>query len=276
MLSIIAYTANMNTHQSTIQNLLDLHDKTALITGAAQGIGLAIAKRYAEAGANLQIIDINEAALAAAKKEIEKSYSVKVNTYVVNLANSEQIVTFWDNLNELPDILVNNAGIFWPKKLTAIDDASYDKIMNINTRAVIIMCREMVARRGTPGTIVNISSIESVKAMTYDMLLYGASKAAVSAVGRAIVKDHGKQGWKCNTILPGGIATPGGTAMAKTALKNFDFSIITTSIKFTMRMPTKGIGKPDDIARVALWLGAPASNYTNGAEIVVDGGFLAV
>lgn len=259
-----------------LYEMLSLQGKTALITGGGQGIGLAIAKRYAEAGADLYIIDINEAALETAKKDIEKAYDVNVHTFTVNLGSSTEIVTFWDSLTEMPDILVNNAGIFWPKKLTAIDDVSYDKIMNINTRAVVVMCREMIARRGTPGTIINISSIESVKAMTYDMLLYGASKAAVTAIGRAIMKDHGKQGWKINTILPGGIATPGGTAMAKAALKNFDFSIIATSFKFSMRMPTKGIGKPDDIARTALWLGTPASNYTNGAEIVVDGGFLAV
>lgn len=259
-----------------LHELLSLKNKTVLITGAAQGIGRAIAVRYAEAGANLQLIDVNKSALAATKKDLEKSYKVNVQTYVVDLGNSQEIMTFWDNLHEEPDILINNAGIFWPKKLTSIDNASYDKIMDINTRAVIVMCREMIARRSTPGVIINISSIESVKAMTYDMLLYGASKAAVTAIGRAIVKDYGKKGWKVNTILPGGVATPGGGAMAKIALRNFDFSIISTGIKFAMRMPTKGIGKPDDIARTALWLGTPASNYTNGSEIVVDGGFLAV
>lgn len=149
--------------------------------------------------------------------------------------------------------------------------------MNINTRAVVIMCRELIKRRhGRPGTIVNISSIEGVRGMTYDMLLYGASKAAVCAVTRAIVKDYGKQGWKCNTILPGGVKTPGATSIGVTALKHFNFSFIPTSIAFSMRMPTKGIGQPDDIARAALWLGTPISNYINGTEITVDGGFLAV
>lgn len=248
-----------------------------LITGAAQGIGRAIAERYAEAGAHLQLLDISEDLLDKAAAELRESYTTKVDTYTVNLGDDAALEHFWDNLTPIPDVLVNNAGIFWPKRLEKIDHGSYEKIMNINTKAVIINCREMVKRRGgRPGTIVNISSIEAVKAMTYDMMLYGASKAAVLAISRAIVKDHGKDGWKCNTILPGGVSTPGGTAIAKAALKSLDFSIIATSIKFALRMPTKGIGKPDDIARAALWLGTPASNFMNGAEVVVDGGFLAV
>lgn len=266
----------MSHASQSLADLLSLHDKTVLITGGAMGIGKAIAERYAEAGAHLQLFDVNQAALENTAAEIKSKYNVAITTHVVDLADSAAITSAWDSLETLPDVLVNNAGIFWPKKLENVDDASYEKIMNINSRATMIMCREMIARRPQPGTIVNISSIESVKAMTFDMLLYGASKAAVTAMSRAIVKDYGKKGWKCNTILPGGITTPGGTAMAKAALKALDFSIVATSIKFALRMSTKGIGRADDIARAALWLGTPMSDYINGAEVVVDGGFLAV
>ncbi len=267
----------MTTSQQPLHSLLSLKGKTALITGAAQGIGRAIAERYAEAGANLQLLDVSKDLLEQTAGALRKQYQIKVETYTVDLGDSAALEEFWDNLSPVPDVLVNNAGIFWPKRLEKIDTESYDKIMNINTKSVIINCREMLKRRGgRPGTIVNISSIEAVKGMTYDMMLYGASKAAVLAVSRAIVKDHGKDGWKCNTILPGGVSTPGGTAMAKAALKSLDFSIVATSVKFALRMPTKGIGKPDDIARAALWLGTPASDFMNGAEVVVDGGFLAV
>lgn len=267
----------MTTSSTSLESLLSLKGKTVLITGAAQGIGRAIAERYAEAGADLQLLDVSEDILDKSAKEIRTMHDVKVSAYAVDLGNEEVLAEFWDQLSPVPDVLVNNAGIFWPKKLEKIDTAAYDKIMNINTRAVITNCRELVERRGgRPATIVNIASIEAVKGMTYDMMLYGASKAAVLAVSRAIVKDYGKDGWKCNTILPGGVSTPGGTAMAKAALKSLDFSIVATSVKFALRMPTKGIGKPDDIARAALWLGTPVSDFMNGAEVVVDGGFLAV
>ena len=267
----------MNASQKTLTELLSLKGKTVLITGGAQGIGRQIAERYAEAGANIQLLDINESALMKAVQEITDAHHVTVKHFVINLGDSEAVETFWRRLSPIPDILVNNAAVFWPKKLEHITDTDYDKLMNINTRAVIIMCREMIKRRAhRPGTIVNISSIEGVRGMTYDMLLYGASKAAILAVGRALVKDYGKKGWKVNTILPGGVSTPGATAMGIAAIKHFDLSIFETSLKFAMRMPTKGMGKPDDIARAALWLGTPASDYMNGAEVAVDGGFLAV
>lgn len=271
------YTRAMNASQKPLTELIDLKGKIVLITGAGRGIGRAIAERYAEAGANVQLIDVIKSDVEKAAKEIADAHHVNTKAFVVDLSDSRAIETFWKRLSPIPDILVNNAGIFWPKKLEHIDDESFAKIININTRAVVYMCREMVKRRhDRPGTIINISSIEAVRGMTDDMLLYGTSKAAVGAITRALVKDYAKKGWKINTIMPGGINTPGATAMGITAIKHLDFSVFETALKFSMRMPTKGIGKPDDIARAALWLGTPMSDFMNGAEVAVDGGFLAV
>lgn len=267
----------MYTTDHSLATLLSLKGKTALITGAAMGIGEAISHRYAEAGANLYLLDINQPALEAVAGRIADRYRVAATPYVADLGDSQAIVNTWAQFAVQPDVLVNNAGIFRPQKLTEISDNDFGKMMNVNTRGVIMMCREMIKRRGdNPGTIVNISSIEAVRGMTYDMLLYGTSKAAVLAVTRGLVKDYARKGWKINTILPGGVKTPGATAMGVTALKHFDLSILKTSITFAMRMPTKGMGQPDDIARAALWLGTPMSDYMNGAEVAVDGGFLAV
>ena len=268
----------MDASTKSLTELLSLKGKTVLITGAAQGIGRQIAERYAEAGASVLLIDVNTPAVESAAEKLAEIYHVTTKAYAVDLSDRDAIVTFWKRLASTPDILVNNAGIFWPKKIDALDDASYDKIMSVNTRAVIYMCREMVKKRGAkhPGTIINVSSIEGVRGMTYDMLLYGASKAAIGGVTRGLVKDYAKHGWKVNTILPGGVNTPGATALGINAIKHLDFSIFETSIKFSMRMPSKAMGTPDDIARAALWLGTQMSDYINGAEITVDGGFLAV
>ena len=267
----------MKLSDTPLTELLSLQRKTALITGAAKGIGRAIAERYAEAGASLQLIDIDQEALEKAATELRDKYGVDVKAFVVDLGDGKAVEAFWNRLSPLPDILVNNAAIFWPKKLEKVTDADYDKIMNINTRSVVIMCREMIKRRGSrPGTIVNISSVEALKGMTYDMLLYAASKSAVLAISRALVKDYAREGWKINTILPGGVNTPGAVGMGIAAIKHFDFSVLSTAVKFSMRMPTKYMGKPDDVARMSVWLGAPASDFMNGSEVVVDGGFLAV
>lgn len=127
----------MTTSSTSLESLLSLKGKTVLITGAAQGIGRAIAERYAEAGADLQLLDVSEDILDKTAKEVREKYSIEVNTYAVDLGNEEMLAKFWDELSPVPDVLVNNAGIFWPKKLEKIDAASYNKIMNINTRAVI-------------------------------------------------------------------------------------------------------------------------------------------
>ncbi len=259
-----------------LHELLSLRGRVVLITGGAMGIGRAIAERYAEAGARLQLVDVNAAALHDAAHDLKSRYQVEVQTFVVDLADSAALTACWDSLSPLPDVLVNNAGIFGPRKLERITDADFARMLDINTRAVLINCREFIARRTSPGTIINIASIEARLAMTDNMTLYGISKAGVAALSRALVRDYASKGWRINTILPGGINTPGGTTMVKTALKQFDFSVILTSLKFKSRMPTRGIGQPDDIARAALWLGTPASQYMNGAEVVIDGGFLAV
>lgn len=261
----------------SLNELISLESKTALITGAAQGIGAAIAERYAEAGARLQLVDRDQKALEAFAKKLKGTYGCEVETYDADLSESTEIVELWKEISPLPDILVNNAGIFSPQKLTDIKDASFDKTINVNTRAVLYMCREFIERKGDRGgTIVNVASIEGVKAMTYNMAVYGASKAAVLAISRALVKDYANKNWKINTLVPGGIKTPGTTKMAMNAIKKLDFSVLLTGVKFSSRLPAKSMGEPDDVARAALWLGTPISDYMNGSEVVVDGGFLSV
>lgn len=267
----------MKTPTVPLTELLSLSGKTALITGAANGIGRAIATRYAELGAGLQLIDLDAVGLEKTAEKLRSDYQISVDAAAVDLGSTKAISKYWDKLDNLPDILVNNAGVFWPKKLEQIDDQSYEQMMSINTKSVIWMCREMITRRGKDtGTIINISSIEAVVGMTDNMLLYGASKAAVLAVSRALVKDYGAKGWKINTILPGGINTPGTKELGLAALKKFDLSIVETGVKYGLRKPGKNMGHPDDVARATVWLGTSASDYMNGSEVVIDGGFLAV
>lgn len=266
----------MTTHPTPLHELLKLTNKTVLVTGAAMGIGKAIAWRYAEAGATLQLIDRDADTLQQTATELREQFDAAVTTHIVDLSDNSAITALWRDITPTPDILINNAGIFAPVKLADIDQATFDKTIQINTRAVLTMCQEMIARRTAPGTIINISSIEALKGMTYDMTLYAMSKASVLALSRGLVKDFGRSGWKVNTILPGGISTPGAQKMGLAALKKLDFSIIKTGLTYNLRLPAKNLGQPDDVACTALWLGTPMSQYVNGAEIVVDGGFLAV
>lgn len=267
----------MKVPHTPLADLTSLTGKTVLVTGAAMGIGRAIAERYAEAGAQVLIVDIDPSASQTAK-EISDRYKVTAIPYAVDLSDIDALQSFWNDLDTPPDILVNNAGVFWPTNLMKLTPERYGKMMDINTRAVLFMCKYFVEKRGlkNPGVIVNISSLEGVRGMTPHMPVYGASKAAVLAIGRDFTQDYAKHGWRLNTILPGGVTTPGGTKLALAAFKKLDFSMLLIGMKFNSRLPTKKLGKPDDIARVALFLGLPMSSYMYGSEVVVDGGFLAV
>lgn len=261
---------------TSIKDMLNLSGKAVLITGGAQGIGLATARRYAEAGADIILLDINERAMDKAIKNIKKDFGVKVLPYRVDLSDMNDIDKFWGRVEIMPDILINNAGVFWSRKLEKLTPDAYEKMMNINTKAVIFMCKNMITRSKKPGTIINIGSIESEMGMNSNMLAYGSTKASIPAIGHALTKDYTKKGWKINTLMPGGVITPGATKIGLTALKNFDLSILATSFKFNMRLPFGKFAKPDDIAKVALFLGTPMSDYMRGSKVIVDGGFLAV
>ncbi len=266
----------MNATHTSLDKLLSLKGSLTLITGAAMGIGEAIANRYAEAGSDLILLDRDETALEKTAAHIETTYGVEVTAVVVDLSDVAAIESCLDGLTRMPNILVNNAGVYYKTKLEKLTPEAYHKMLSINTTAVVFLTKGVIARRGDAGgVIVNISSLEGVRGMTPDMIVYGVSKAGVLAAGRAVAHDYAKKGWRANTILPGGINTPGARNMGIAALKKLDFSMLITGFKFSSRLPAGKLGTPDDVARVALFLGSPMSDYMNGAEVPVDGGFLA-
>ncbi len=260
--------------QTTLTQLISLHDKRALITGAAGGIGRAIALRYAEAGADLELVDMDAAGLACVEQELAV-YGVRVRSHVVDLSRKEQIDALWDVLGDGPDILVNNAGIYPFRQFVDSDEVFVRRVMEINLFAVSWMCREMICRRGKRGgVIINLGSIEAVLPFKEDLAHYSVSKAGVIALTRALAKEHACHGFRVNAILPGGIMTPGTKAAAKEVL-HFRLDLIKTGYEFMQRLPIGRVGQPDEVARIALVLASDMASYVHGAAIPVDGGFLA-
>ncbi len=259
--------------QPTIEQLISLRGKRALISGAAGGIGRAIAWRYAEAGASLELIDIDAAALERTAAELAPFATV--NTHVIDLAHKEQIAGLWDNLaGREPDILVNNAGIYPFCEFAGADEAFCRRVMEINYFSVSWMCQQMICRRHKRGgVIINLGSIEAVLPFKEDLAHYSVSKAGVIALTRALAKEYARHGFRVNAILPGGILTPGTKAAAKQVL-HFRFDLIKTGIEFSQRLPAGRVGQPDEVARLALVLASDLATYVHGAAIPVDGGFL--
>ena len=258
-----------------LDELISLKGKRALITGSAAGIGKAIAYRFAEAGADLDLVDIDLKRLEATKSELG-GFGVDVRLHVVDLSQKEERDGLWERLSgDGPDILVNNAGIYPFKEFLDVDEAFYKKVIETNLDSVYWMCQQMISRRlKIGGVIVNVGSIEAVAAFKDDLAHYGVSKAGVVALTRSLAKEHGKHGFRINAILPGGIITRGTKTAAKGILR-LKLGLVKTGIEFKQRLPIGRLGQPDEVARMVLVLVSDLAGYVHGATIPIDGGFLA-
>jgi 3-oxoacyl-[acyl-carrier protein] reductase len=124
------------------------------------------------------------------------------------------------------------------------------------------------------GVIINMGSIEAVMPLKEGLSHYDISKAGIMVLSRALASEYGKHGFRINVLVPGGIWTPGTKNLAKDLMK-LKFDVIKSGIEYNMRTPMSRLGKPDEIARMALVLATDLSSYVNGTLIVVDGGFLS-
>jgi NAD(P)-dependent dehydrogenase (short-subunit alcohol dehydrogenase family) len=254
--------------------LISLKGKRALITGAAAGIGRAMAFRFAEAGSELDLVDINGGDLAVLEEELNGS-SAEIHTHIVDLSRKEEIDTLWMTLKrEEPDILINNAGVYPIKNFVEVDEAFLNRVFSINFNSVFWMCQHMVkARKDDGGVIINIGTIEAVLPFKEGLMHYTTSKASVIALTRDLAREYGKK-FRANVLVPGGIVTKGTKNVAKGLLR-MEVGLIGDGIKFNARLPIGRFGKPDEVALMALVLACGLSSYVNGAVVAVDGGFLS-
>ncbi len=259
----------------SLHQLISLRDKRALITGAAAGIGRAIARRFAEAGACLDLVDINGESLARAQRELAE-LGTAVETHLVDLSQKDEIDNLWATFNgNTPDILINNAGVYAFKHFLDVDEAFYHQVMDTNLSSVYWMCQHLIkARQKRGGIIVNVGSIEAILPFKEDLAHYSVSKAGVIALTRALAKEHARHGFRVNAIWPGGIITEGTKAAAKQIMQ-FKFDLLVTGVDFARRLPAGRPGQPDEVARMALVLASDLASYVHGAVIPIDGGFLS-
>ncbi len=258
-----------------LASLLSLEGKRAMITGAAAGIGRSIARRFAEAGAALDLVDISEAALSRVGGELD-GVAPSVRLHSADIATDIGRSLLWESVaDHPPDILVNNAGIYPFKGFLDVDAAFYAHVLDVNLGSVYWMCQEMIGRRlKQGGVIINLASIEALVAFKADLAHYSVSKAGVMALTRSLAREHGRDGFRINALLPGGIITQGTKSAARGVLK-FQLGLIGTGIRFRRRIPLGRLGDPDEVARVAVVLASDLASYVQGAAIPVDGGFLS-
>ena len=174
-----------------------------------------------------------------------------------------------------PDILVNTAGIYPMKNFLELDEAFLKNAMDKNLNSALWMCQDMIkARMKRGGVIINIASVEAIMPFKEDLVPYGLSKIGVIMLTRSLASEYGRQGFRINAIVPGGVLTPGTRNLAKEALK-FNVGIIKSGLEYRQRLPMGRLGQPDEIARMALVLAHDLSSYVHGTLVAVDGGFLS-
>jgi len=166
---------------------LDMTGRRVLISGASSGIGRAMAATFADAGAELVLVDIDERGLELACGELAAGGCAAIRHAVLDLDDKSAVDAFWDAGGSVPDTLVNNAGIYPMRRFMDLDKASLDRVMHVNLESLFWMCQGFIRARGKlGGVIINVSSIEAYTAFKREMVAYTTSKTGVLGFTRAL------------------------------------------------------------------------------------------
>lgn len=256
--------------QRPVSRLLDLSGRRAVVTGAAAGIGLAIASRLAEAGAVVLMSDLNPTSLEGATRQLsEKGY--RVESAVADIGREADIVSLFkaaaDKLGGV-EILVNNAGIYPQAKILKMTTDQWRDVMRINLDGVFLCSREagrQMVRQGR-GVIVNITSMGAFKPCYVGLAHYESSKGAILNLTRSTALELAPYGIRAVAVAPGGIWTEGTPAAREGEKNRYEAACA--------KIPCGDFGQPDDIARAVLFLASDAAAYITGTTLMVDGGML--
>ncbi len=249
-----------------------LEGRTALITGAAGGIGLGCAQAFAEEGCDLVLLDLDEPRVTAAAKDLAERTGRKVHALACDLADAqaarEAVIKAVGLLGHI-EVLVNNAGILAPGDILDAELEDFDRVLAVNLRAPFIVgqavARHMVEAK-IKGSIINMSSINAVLAIP-NQVAYVTSKGGVNQLTKAMALGLAPYGVRVNAIGPGTIVTD----ILKGVMENDE-----ARHRVLQRTPLKRFGEPGEIGRVAVFLASEDASYMTGQTIYPDGGRLAL
>jgi 3alpha(or 20beta)-hydroxysteroid dehydrogenase len=241
-----------------------LEGKTALVTGAARGIGDAISRRFAEEGARVLLTDADEAAVQRVAEDIGDGADARVHDVTDEGAWGE-IVRWALERHGQVDVLVNNAGIFLAAPLGEISLDDFRRVQEVNQVGVFLGMRavapSMVARGG--GSIINLSSVAGLMGSPL-LTAYAASKWAVRGMTKSVAREVAASGVRVNSLHPGQIDTDMHARQRERTPELVD--------RLVAAIPMRRIGDPGEIADAAVFLASDESLFVTGSEIVVDGG----
>jgi 3-oxoacyl-[acyl-carrier protein] reductase len=245
---------------------LGLTSKKVLVTGAGRGIGHEIALRFAQAGCDVGVSDIDSSAAEATAAEIKalgrSSCSLKAD--VSREAEVEAMFKAFYDAFQTIDVLVNNAGITRDTLLIRMKETDWDQVLDVNLKSVFLCCREAARTmmRVRSGKIINIASVVGINGNA-GQVNYSASKAGIIGLTRTLAKELASRSVLINAVAPGLIKTP-----MTDKLSDADRDRLINDV------PVKHMGKPADVANAVLFLASSLADYITGEVLVVDGGLV--
>jgi NAD(P)-dependent dehydrogenase (short-subunit alcohol dehydrogenase family) len=253
---------------ATAPGLFDLTGKTAVVTGGTRGIGLMIARGLLQAGATVWISSRKAEACEQARAELAEHGTV--HAVPADLATEDECLRLAEVVGgqtDRLDVLVNNAGATWGAPLAEFPASAWDKVIDLNLKSPFFLTRaflpllEAAATDDDPARVINIGSIDGLRVPALPTYSYSSSKAAVHMLTKVLAKELGPKRITVNAVAPG----PFESKMMAATLDAFGDAIAAAA-------PLGRIGRPDDMAGVAVFLASRAGSYVTGAVIPVDGG----
>ncbi|MCW9035266.1 MAG: glucose 1-dehydrogenase [Rhodospirillales bacterium] len=263
------YTYSQTTLGDKMKDLFSVKGKVAFVTGGSSGIGHMIARGYLENGARVYISSRKAEVCQQVADEFNKQgYDCRTLPADMSQVDEiERVAREFAKLEDKLDILVNNAGANWAAPFEDFPEAGWDKVMDVNIKAVFFLTQKMLpllkkaGKAGAPAKVISTGSINGMTTPHLEVYSYAASKAAVHHLTKTLAKNLAPNHINVNAIAPG----PFQSHMMAETLKTQGDEIIAG-------VPAGRIGKPEDMAAVALYLGSAASDYVTGTIIPVDGG----
>ena len=249
-------------------DLFDLTGKTAVVTGGTRGIGLMISRGLLQAGASVYIS--SRKAEGCAEAEAQLSEHGPVTAIQADLSTEAECIRLAEEVGareQAVHVLVNNAGATWGAPLAEFPASAWDKVVDLNLKSPFFLTRaflpllEAAGSPDDPARVINVGSIDGLRVSSLPTYSYSASKAGLHHLTRVLARELGPRHITVNAVAPG----PFESKMMAHTLRNFGDAIAAAA-------PLRRIGRPDDMAGVAVYLSSRAGAYVTGAVIPVDGG----